>query len=323
MNNPILYLSRQDVERVNLEIQTMITLLETAFQEKGLGKTEAPPKPGIHPGEDSFLHAMLGYIPAMKSAGIKWVSAFPENPKRGLPYIAGLIILNNVDSGLPYAIMDATWITAYRTAGASALSAKYLARPESQSLGILGCGVQGKTHLEAMAALFDLEKVYTYDINDHVQQQYVKEMTEKTDLNIIPVNTPEEALQYSDLVVTAGPLLKQPHATIHSDWLQAGAFASAVDYDSYWSRAALNQVDKLATDDLKQMDFYRQKGYFQDMQEPYADLGEIAAGIKPGRTHSEERIIAMNLGLAIDDMAVAPEIYRRAKQAGIGTWLSL
>ncbi|HUV91871.1 MAG TPA: hypothetical protein VMV80_02190, partial [Anaerolineales bacterium] len=142
--NQLLYLSRADVEEVGLEMATIIELLGDAFREKGAGRVEMPPKPGIHTQPDAFIHAMPAYIPALHSAGIKWVSGYPENQKRGLPYISGLLILNDDETGLPYAVMDCTWITAYRTAGASALSAKYLARPESEVVGILACGVQGR-----------------------------------------------------------------------------------------------------------------------------------------------------------------------------------
>src|SRR3990172_1964067 len=127
-SHQLLYLSRADIEKVALDITTIIELLEKAFQEKGAGGVEMPPKPGIHTQPDAFIHAMPAYIPSMKSAGIKWVSGYPENQKMGLPYISGLLILNDVETGLPYAVMDCTWITAYRTAAATALSAKYLAR---------------------------------------------------------------------------------------------------------------------------------------------------------------------------------------------------
>ena len=118
-DNKILYLSRADVEAVNLDMATIIKLLEQAFIDKGHGKVEMPPKPGIHTMPDAFIHAMPAYIPSMKSAGIKWVSGYPENFRRGLPYITGLLILNDDETGIPYAVMDCTWITAYRTGAAS------------------------------------------------------------------------------------------------------------------------------------------------------------------------------------------------------------
>lgn len=320
----LLYLSRQDVEKVALDLPTIIALLEQAFREKGAGKVELPAKLGIHTRPNAFTHAMPAYIPALHSAGIKWVSGYPENPQRGLPYISGLLILNDEETGIPYAVMDCTWITAYRTGGASALSAKYLARPESQTLGILGCGVQGRTHTEAMTILFPIERVYAYDILPQAQEKFLAEMSQKFPaIEFIAAHHPKEAVMQSDIVVTAGPILKDPTPTIEKDWLQPGAFASAVDFDSYWKGEALFQVDKLTTDDLAQMEYYRSLGYFKETPQPYADLGELVCGLKPGRQTPDERTMAMNLGLAMDDMAVAPTIYQRAKEMGIGALLPL
>jgi len=319
----LLYLSRADVESVALDMPTIIRLLETAFLEKGQGRVEMPPKPGIHPQPDAFIHAMPAYIPALGAAGIKWVSGYPDNPARGLPYISGLLILNDPQTGLPYAVMDCTWITAMRTGAATALAARYLARPDSQTVGILACGVQGRANLEALAVLFTIRKVYAYDIRPEAQARYVTEMSARLGVEVIGVDTPRAAVVESDLVVTSGPILKHPRPTIARDWLRPGAFASAVDFDSYWTPEALAQFDKIVTDDHAQFRYYRDQGYFQATPDPYADLGEIVAGLKPGRTRDDERTLALNLGLALDDMAVAPAVYRRARERGLGTWLPL
>lgn len=319
----LLYLSRRDVESVALDMRTIISLLEMVFRLKGEGRVEMPPKPGIHTQPDAFIHAMPAYIPALKSAGVKWVSGYPENYKRGLPYISGLLILNDIETGLPHAAMDCTWITAKRTGAATALSAKYLARPQSTSVGILACGVQGRANLEGLISLLPVKRVYAYDISVASQQRYVEEMSEKFGIEIIGVEEPRKAVMGSDIVVTSGPILKHPEPTIEKDWLEPGAFASAVDFDSYWKPDALAQFDKISTDDRAQFEYYRSTGYFQTTPDPYADLGEIVAGLKPGRERDDERTMAMNLGLALEDMAVAPEIYHRAKQKGLGTWLSL
>lgn len=319
----LLYLSRADVENAGLGVAEIIELLEQAFLEKGRGNVEMPPKPGIHTQPDAFIHAMPASIPAMEAAGIKWVSGYPDNYKKGLPYITGLMILNDFETGIPYCVMDCTWVTAYRTGAASALSAKYLARPESKTAGILACGVQGRTHLEALAALFPIEKVFAYDVLPEAQARYVAEMSEKLGLEVVGVENPRQAVEGVDLVVTSGPIYKQPRPVIPAGWLGEGAFASAVDFDSYWYPEALAEMDLLTTDDLAQMAYYRSNGYFQQTPEPAADLGQIVAGLKPGRTDAKQRTMAMNLGLAMDDMAVGPEIYRRAVEKGIGAWLSL
>jgi ornithine cyclodeaminase/alanine dehydrogenase len=322
--NKILYLSQADVVSIGLEMSEIIQLLEKAFDEKGHGRVEMPPKPGIHPGDgDNFIHAMPAYIPALNSAGIKWVSGFPENSKKGLPYITGLLILNDPETGIPLAVMDCIWITAMRTAGASAVAAKRLARPESARLGILGCGVQGISNTEALNVPFSIEEVLAYDISPEAVEKFRQVIPEKFGIKVTPVQKPQEAVTGCDLVVTAGPILKEPHKTIKKGWLDEGAFASLVDFDSYWEPAAMKEVDKFCTDDKKQFEYYKSAGYFQDVPPLHADLGELVAGIKPGRESAEERTIACNLGLALDDMAVAPSIYHRAVEMGIGTWLHL
>jgi ornithine cyclodeaminase/alanine dehydrogenase len=319
----LLYLSRADVEAVGLSMGEIIDALQVAFKEKGEERVEIPPKPGIYPQPDAFIHAMPAYIPALKAAGIKWVSGFPENQKRGLPYITGLVVLNDSETGLPMSVMDCVWITGMRTGAATALAARYLARPDSTTVGILGCGVQGRTNLLGLNELFPLTVVRAYDIDPERAEAYAAEMGERTGLTIQPVSRPREAVTGCDIVVTAGPILKQPHATIQAGWLEPGAFASPVDYDSYWHGDALVQADKFCTDDTAQLRYYQQVGYFQHIPPVHADLGELAAGKRPGRERTDERIICCNLGLAIDDMATAVLIYRRAVELGIGTWLPL
>ena len=320
----LLYLSQDDVKATGLTMGEIIDALDVAFREKGKGLTEMPPKPGIHPGGgDNFIHAMPAYIPAIKAAGVKWVSGFPENHKLGLPYITGLLILNDPETGLPISVMDCVWITAMRTGAASALSARYLARPESSVIGILACGVQGRTNLEAMKVLFPIKRVLAYDMDKNISRRYAEEMGSRFDLDVVPVSTPREAVSGCDIVVTSGPILKKPHATIQAGWMDAGAFASLVDFDTYWHPDAMAESDKFCTDDIQQLLHYRQNGYFQDIPALYADLAELVVGQRTGRETSTERTMTANLGLALEDMAVAPLIYQRALEKGIGTLLAL
>jgi len=294
------------------------------FHAKGAGRTEMPPKPGIHPGGgDSFIHAMPASIPDLKSAGIKWVSGFPENPSRWLPYISGLLIFNDVQTGLPLSVMDGVWMTAKRTGAASAISGRHLARPDSSVMGILGCGVQGRSHVEAMKVLFPIEKVMAYDANEEARDLYIEEVSTQFELEVVPAQTPREAVSGCDIVVTAGPMMKTPHATIQSGWLDVGAFASLVDFDSYWHPDAMREAAKFCTDDTAQFLHYKEIGYFKNTPALHADLGELVVGQKPGRETPVERTMTANLGLALDDMAVAPLLYRRASEKGIGTWLPL
>ena len=319
----VLYLSRQDVADVNLPMTEIIAGLERMFLEKGEGRVEMPPKPGIHPLPDSFIHAMPAFIPAMRSAGIKWVSGYPENQKKGLQYINGLLILNDTETGIPLSVMDCTWITAQRTGAATAVAAKYLARPESSTVGILACGVQGRSNLEALHCVFKIKKVTAYDLHPEVAKKFAADMSKRLGLEIEVVAKPELAVKGIDMVVTSGPILKKPTPTIQAGWLAEGSYASPVDFDSYWTGAAQKEVDLIATDDVAQMEYYREAGYFKETPKPYADLGELVAGKKRGRANHAQRTMSINLGIALEDMATAPAIYRRAQEMGIGKTLPL
>ncbi|MXZ36081.1 MAG: hypothetical protein F4Z21_12900, partial [Acidobacteria bacterium] len=171
-------------------------------------------------------------------------------------------------------------------------------------------------------AVFYLNRVRAYDIFPEIAQRFATEMGERLQLDIEVVGTPRECVG-ADLVVTSGPILKNPKPLIEPGWLRRGAFASAVDFDSYWQGGALAEADKLATDDTQQLEYYRGQGYFSQTPRAYADLGEILAGRKPGRQGVDERTFCINLGIALDDMATAILVYREARKLGLGTELPL
>ena len=122
-----------------------------------------------------------------------------------------------------------------------------------------------------------------YDTLPEAAESFAQFAAAELDLEVVQVDNPQDAVAGCDLVVTAGPILKKPHATIQAGWLGEGAFASLVDFDSYWHPAALKEVDKFCTDDVPQLEHYREAGYFQEVPPIYADLGELVAGKKPGR----------------------------------------
>ncbi|NWF86930.1 ornithine cyclodeaminase family protein [Candidatus Bathyarchaeota archaeon] len=324
LDHHILYLSRADIEKLNISIKEIISAVEESFREKAKENAEMPPKPGIHPQKDAFIHAMPAYLPNMKAAGVKWVSGFPKNLEHGLPYISGLLILNDVETGFPICVMDCAWITAKRTGAATAVAAKCLAKEDSKILGILGCGVQGRSNLEALLTVCkELEEVMAYDVSAENLQRYVEEMTVKHGLKIVPVDSPRKAVENCDVVVTAGPILKYPSPVIEASWFKDGGFACPLDFDSYWKPQAMHSMDKFCTDDYKQLKYYRHQGYFQDIPQVYAELSEIVSGKKKGRESPKERIMSMHLGLAIEDVATAVLIYEKAKEKNVGARLPL
>jgi ornithine cyclodeaminase/alanine dehydrogenase len=319
----VLYLTEAEVASIAVPMAGIIGSLEVAFREHGEGRTEMPPKPGVHPRPGTFIHAMPAHIPELHAVGIKWISGYPENAVRGLPRITGLLILNDEDTGLPLAIMDCTWVTAKRTGAATALSAKYLARPDSETIGILGCGVQGRGNLEALMALFPITRVIAYDPVPEQVQRFAAEVAAQHGVAVVVANEPRRAVSGCDLVVTAGDD-RHRHCTIKPGWFEEGSFASLVDMDVYWDNGALQQVDKFTTDDLPQLESYRRRGYhFQGIPPVYAALGEMVAGKKPGRTAARERTMACNIGAAIGDIATATLVYQQALARGAGRWLPM
>jgi len=325
----ILYLSRADVEAAGVPMTAIIERLETAFREKGLGRVEMPPKPGVHPGPpggDNFIHAMPACIGALGAVGVKWIGGFPGNLKRGLPYITGLLILNDAETGLPKAVMDATWITAMRTGAASAVAVKHLARAGAGSFGILGCGVQSRTNLEAIASVLpSLRRVRAYDIHPERAARYCAEAaTAHPGIAFSAVATPRAAVEETDIVVTAGPIRSRPNPVIEPEWLAEGCLALPLDYDSYFTPEAMAAAERFYTDDTAQLRHTRDGGvYFQRIPEVFADLGEVVAGLKDGRRRDGERLFCMSLGIALDDMATAPLVLERAAAKGLGTPLPL
>jgi len=168
-----------------------------------------------------------------------------------------------------------------------------------------------------------LEEVRAYDVNAENLSKYVEEMTTKHGVKVIPVDSPKKAIENCDVVVTSGPILKNPKPVTESSWFKDGGFACSLDFDSYWKPEAMHSMNKFCTDDIEQLKYYRQQGYFRDIPNAYAELSEIISGKKRGRENSGERIMSMNLGLAIEDMATAKLIYERAKKTGLGTKLPL
>jgi ornithine cyclodeaminase/alanine dehydrogenase-like protein (mu-crystallin family) len=324
MSQDLLYLSRADVEWAALPMGEIIAAVEAVFREKGAGRAEMPPKIGVHPAGGDFLHAMPAYVPSARAAGIKWVSNFAQNPARGLPTIGGLLILNDPETGLPTAVMDCTWITAKRTGAASAVAGKYLARPDSEWLAIIGCGVQGRSHLEAMLVQFpSIRRVTAYDSRRAQLLRFVEEMQPECGAQLVATEDCETAVKNAEIIVTATEILKQPKPSIRPTWIKPGAFYMAIDYDAQFPPEAVEMMDLFYTDDTAQMEYARTIGYLRNIPKVQGDLGEVVTDKKSRRTSPAQRAMSMQLGLAIEDMVTATRICERAMAMGIGSRLPL
>ena len=323
----ILYFSRKEIEELGVSMKDVLEALDNGFRLKGLGKTEMPPKPGIHPVKNAFIHAMPAYVEEVEVAGLKWVSGYPSNIEKSLPYITGLLILNDPKTGIPIAVMDCSWITAMRTGASVGISAKYLARKDSSIAGVLGCGVQARTSLMALVeTLTEITEVRCYDLFPNSIKRFIDEMGAMyPQLKFVACNTPKEMMKNVDVAFTAIPIVAKPNPQLDAGMLKEGGLAVSLDYDAAWTSAAMNGCEKFCSDDIGQLLSTKEHGvHFSGIPEAiYADLGDLAAGLKQGRTNESERIFSMNMGIAIDDMVTAKVIYQRATETGKGTRLPL
>ncbi|HBV88748.1 ornithine cyclodeaminase family protein [Desulfosporosinus sp.] len=325
LGSEILYLSRDNIGALSIGMSDVISLLDESFLEKAKGNVDALPKIELHPKrDDNFINAMLCSFPKFKAAGLKWISAYPGNREKGLPYISGLIILNDQETGFPMAIMEAGILTAIRTGAVTGLSAKYLARSNSEIAAILGCGVQARTQLEAVLAVCpDIKTVKAYDINQEALTRFAQEMEQQFKVIVEHALNPQKAVEGSDIIITAGPILANPEPVIESSWLKEGCFGAPIDYDSYWRKSSFEAAERIYVDDVPQFETHRKMGYFSSVPTVYGDLTDLVSGKKSARLNDSERIIAINLGLSLEDIAVAALVCEHAERKGLGQLLSI
>jgi ornithine cyclodeaminase/alanine dehydrogenase-like protein (mu-crystallin family) len=319
----IRYLNAAALDGRGLSMGEIVDILENLFREKAKGELFMPPKIFFHRHGPRFYSAMASAAPALGFAGCKWQSGDPDNPARNLPYIQGLYILTEDITGQMVALMDAKWITGRRTAAASALVARYLAKSEDTSLAILGCGLQGRAHMEAIKGeVSSLSHCRAYDIVPERQALYVEEMNGCFGMTVEGAADVEAAVRGADIIVTGGPISEKRTPTLVPEWVSPGALLITIDYDSYVTDACIAAMDLILTDDREQIkDAHINEGKFPGVTRVDADNAELIAHGKGRRKDDTQRILAFNLGIALEDVATAAEIFRRAKAANAGVLL--
>ena len=317
----LLYLNASHLDSLDLSMSDLVDVLEEVFRHKAAGDSLMPPKMFFYTRGDRFCSAMASCCPPLGYAGAKWQSGDPDNPSRGLPYIQGLFVLNEHRSGRMVAVLDSKWITAKRTAAASALVARYQAREGARVLALLGCGVQGRAHLEAMAGeVGSLALCRVYDPVPERQAAFIEELDGRFGgVRVRGADDAESAIRGADVVVPGGPIRAERRATILPEWIEAGALVVTIDYDSYVTDECIAAMDLVTTDDYGQIADAREKeGKFLGVTRIDADNAEVIVHGKGRRRDGAQRILAFNLGIALEDVATAAEALRRARERGVG-----
>jgi ornithine cyclodeaminase/alanine dehydrogenase-like protein (mu-crystallin family) len=283
-----------------------------------------PPKHWIAPSSRRFFSAMSSALPSVGASGCKWQSGSPDNHAIGQPYITGQFILNALDTGLPLAIMDSTWITEMRTAAATAVAARALCNPSPTVFGVLGCGLQARRNLEALRLVFpSLAHLRAYDIRADAAERFRAYVESNCPLTVATYGIAREAFTGADIVLTCGPITPDGIGVAEAAWLEKGATAITLDYDCYWTPGELGRVDAVFTDDKSQLEHAKADGYFTTVPASLRELAPVVAGAKAGRTSANERIVCINMGLALEDVVTAVQLYRLARQRGVGIELPI
>ena len=304
----LLYLSRADVAALLPEVTKQLDLVEHTYRSLAAGRVELPPKPGVHPRKDSFLHAMPAYLRDEDVVALKWVGGYPTNKERGLPYITGLVVVNDAETGLPLAIMDGAEITAARTAAASGVCVRRFAPDGWRRAAILGCGEQGRFHASLLHAMNPEVQIRAWD--PHPER--VERMGELAE----GAAGWEEALDGAEIVVTAGPIIEDPEPSIRPEHLGERWLALPIDFDFYFRPETVAAAEVFLADDVGQFEYYRELGHFQGWPAPQGNVGE---GL--GRDGSPDRTLCCNLGIGALDAAFANVVLERARAEGAGTEL--
>ncbi|HEX2045591.1 MAG TPA: hypothetical protein VHF23_08195 [Gaiellaceae bacterium] len=306
----LLYLARDEVARLLPPPDEQFELVDATYRALAAGRVELPPKPGVHPRPDAFLHAMPAHLRDDDVVALKWVAGYPANPERGLPYITALIVVNDAETGLPLAVMDGAEITAARTAAASGVCVRRFAPPGWRRAAILGCGEQGRRHARLLAATNPDVRIRAYDP--------LRERTEAMPGPVEAMPGPREAVEGAEVVVTAGPIVAEPESPLAPGWLGERWLALPLDFDLYFAAATVAAADLFLADDVDQFEYYRSLGHFRGWPRPAGGVGGALAG-----GDSPARVLCCNLGVGALDAAFAARVLERAREEGAGTPLRL
>ncbi|MGH3024426.1 MAG: ornithine cyclodeaminase family protein [Gaiellaceae bacterium] len=306
----LLFLSRAEVAGLLPGIPQQLDLVERTYRSLAAGGVELPPKPGVHPRKDSFVHAMPAYLRDEDVVALKWVAGYPANKERGLPYITGLIVLNDPETGLPLVVMDGAEITAARTAAASGVCVRAFAPEGWRRAAILGCGEQGRFHAELLRTLNPEVRISAWDPHP--------ERIERLGERVEPAASWEEAVDGAEIVVTAGPIVADPPSALRPEHLGGRWLALPIDFDFYAGAELVRASDLFLADDVGQFEYYRELGHFRGWPEPEGSVGEGLSG-----EGSPPRVLCCNLGIGALDAAFASVVLERARAEGAGTELEL
>lgn len=324
----VLFLSSSEV-RALLTIDECTAAVEHAFRLQGEGKTLPPAVLSVHVSNGGF-HVKAGVLSLSGNYFAAKVNAnFPDNPALfELPTIQGLVILCDADNGTPLAVVDSRDITALRTAAATAVAAKYLARPDSGVVTICGCGTQSRAQLTALTRMFPLRGAFAYDKNPQQASVFAGELRDALNIPITASDDLADCIRRCDICVTC---TTSHEPILGEDDLHPGLFIAAVGADNPHKQeihTAVMSRSKIVCDVIEQCAWMGDLHHALNAgvvktKDVHAELGEIVAGRKPGRESAEEVIVFDSTGMALQDVAATALVYEKAIREKVGSILQL
>jgi len=323
-----LILRRSEIAAL-LTIEECMTAVEEAFKLYAEGKTTPPGILGIH-SQDGGFHIKAGLLNFGRSYFVAKTNAnFPQNAKRfGLPLIQGIVVLCDAENGVPLAVMDSMALTIIRTGAATGVAAKYFSRADASVATICGCGNQGRISLKAIAGVRKISRVYAWDIDRGQARVFADELLNELGIEINVVDDLSAAVSESDICVTC---TTSKEYFLKSEYVSRGTFIAAIGADSE-DKQELDPVliasNTVVTDLLEQCAsigelHHALQASLTTKENVHAELGEVIAGKKSGRTSADEIIIFDSTGTALQDVAAAAIVYERARSKGTGVAMNL
>ena len=324
LGQEILWLTRDECIQAGPSIEETLVLTRRALEAHGRKEFEMPPKIGAHPWEDVFFHAMPAYVPDSKACGIKWIECFPRNPKQfNLPQTTGLLVLNDIMTGVPYTVMDSSWLTAMRTPAVTALAAAAL-HGDAETFGMFGCGVQGREHVKYITrTLPKLKKIYVNDVRPEMADELIAEVQPQIEVEIVKAD-PKTIATTCQVMSSATIILLEPLSIVKREWVSKGQTILPCDLNTFWAPAIAREADKYIVDSIDEHELFASMGYFPEgLPAITCQTGEILAGLKPGRTAKDELIVCSNIGISVCDVVMGRAIFDQALKTGLGRRLPL
>jgi len=328
-DHKIRILSEEDIRRA-LPMKEAVAAMKEVFQAVSAGRVTMPTRTHIDiPAHNGTALFMPSYADGFGKIGLKVVNIFPANPKKGLPSIQGIVCLLDGPTGRPLAVLNGTFLTALRTGAASGAATDLLARPDAETVAILGAGVQGRTQLAAMGAVRPVKKVWIYDIVKETAVRFAREMEPVLAVEIVVAESSREALQYADIVCTATvsstPVFADADTGPGMHINAIGSYQPDVqEIPEQTVLLSLLIVDhrESVLQETGDLLIPMKKGHMLDTH-IRAELGEILAGKVVGRTSDQEVTLFKSVGIAVQDLAAATRVFERAEIEGLGAMVPL